>query len=58
MQQIKVIANELTMFNTPIDNKDLVLKILVGLDDDYKDLCLALCVWETPVTLISCMNNW
>lgn len=44
MQQIKVIANELTMFNTPIDNKDLVLKILVGLDDDYKDLCLALCV--------------
>lgn len=42
IQQIKIYVNELVMMNSLIDNKDLMLKILVSLDNDYKDLCSAM----------------
>lgn len=37
MQEIKVIVDELAMFNTLIDNKNLMLKILAGLDDELHE---------------------
>ena len=50
MQHVKVIADELAMLNHPVDNDDLTLKILGGLDEDYKDLCSAMHVRESPIT--------
>ena len=50
MQTVKSIVDDLAMLNAPVDNEDLTLKILGGLDDDYKTLCDAIRVRETPVT--------
>lgn len=50
MQQIKVIVDELAMFNVPIDNEDVILKVLAGLDDEYSAICSAMRARETPVT--------
>ena len=38
------------MLNAPVDNEDLVLKMLASLNDDYKDICSAMRVYETPIT--------
>ncbi|KAH9662761.1 retrovirus-related pol polyprotein from transposon RE2 [Citrus sinensis] len=50
LQHAKTIADELAMLNAPIDNEDLILKILGGLDEDYKDLCSAIRVRDNPIT--------
>lgn len=38
------------MFNSLVDNEDLILKILGGLDEGYSDLCSALRVRESPIS--------
>lgn len=50
LQYAKTIADDLIMLNVPFDNEDFILKILGGLDGDYKDLRNALRVRETLVT--------
>lgn len=37
-QNIKTKVDELTMMNAPVDIEDLTIKILNGLDEDYKEL--------------------
>lgn len=38
MQNIKSRANELVIMNAPVNNEDLIVKILNGLRDEFKDL--------------------
>ena len=58
MQTVKSIVDDLAMLNAPVDDEDLTLKILGGLDDDYyKTLCDAIHFRETLSPLMSCMKN-
>ncbi|XP_012852928.1 PREDICTED: uncharacterized protein LOC105972513 [Erythranthe guttata] len=50
LQTVKSIADDLAMLNAPINNEDLILKILGGLDDEYKTLSDAIRVCETTTT--------
>ena len=38
MQNIKSRANEFVIMNAPVNNEDLIVKILNGLRDEFKDL--------------------
>ena len=42
MQNIKSRANELVIMNAPVNNEDLIVKILNGLRDEFKDLEVAI----------------
>ena len=42
MQNIKSRANELVIMNAPVNNEDLIVKILNGLRDGFKDLEVAI----------------
>ena len=50
MQYARTIFDELTLFNAALDHEDFIFQILGDLDDDYKDLCFAIHVHESPIT--------
>ncbi|KAK6931858.1 hypothetical protein RJ641_003651 [Dillenia turbinata] len=50
IQNIKTEADELTLMNIPVDTEDFTIKILNGLDEDYKELANATLSRETTIT--------
>ena len=50
LQTIKTIADELAVINSPVDDIDLVIHTLNGLDSDFKEVATALHTRETPVS--------
>lgn len=50
MQFIKNWADELALLGKPVDNEDLIDKILDGLGDEYKGIVDAVNAHETPIS--------
>ncbi|KAG6468875.1 hypothetical protein ZIOFF_073570 [Zingiber officinale] len=50
MQFIKSKSDELALMNAPLDIEDLTIKILHGLDDDYKELARAIQPRDTAIS--------
>ncbi|CAJ2644383.1 unnamed protein product [Trifolium pratense] len=49
LQGIKVISDELSIIDNPLDNTDLVIHTLNGLGNEYKEIPAALRSRETPI---------
>jgi hypothetical protein len=49
LQGIKVISDELSIIDNPLDNTDLVIHTLNGLGNEYKEISAALRSRETPI---------
>ena len=50
LQSVKARANELAILGAPIDEEDLTEKILDELDDDYKELVLAIQACDNSIS--------
>lgn len=50
MQFIKIRTDELTTLGKPMDHKDLIEKILHGLDGDYKPIIDFINGCDTPIS--------
>ena len=50
LQDIRSTADELALAGHPISDDDLVLHVLAGLGDDYKDIGAAIKIRESPMT--------
>lgn len=50
MQDIKSTVDELLLMDVTVDYEDLVLKILHGLDENYRELSNAIQARETPIS--------
>ena len=50
MQFIKGRVDELAILGKPLNEEDLINKILNGLGDDYKSIIEAINAWETSIS--------